>query len=291
MQEKRDRNGIQAAQDKQFEENPNFIAYLNRKKAAEEDRDGDPHGTAFVLTELELDSELQTEMQKLNIILDEVRPGIGHQLSTRIDSASQRFADMQMLDPDRVCGLSDTFEEYGDFPSTESEPKYIDAGELFTILDNDGIILELQHAQATEEDQASDIAMIKVGVLDKDGNMKTYYCLIDSCASKNCISQTLADKAKHSKSFVSFQEFTRPVHMVAANKQSMRAIGILKLRVYLKTKVYNDTNFIVIPDLSQDMILGKPTLRRMGAVIDLEANNVTLRKCFGVTIPLANRPE
>ena len=64
--------------------------------------------------------------------------------------------------------------------------------------------------------------------------------------------------------------------MVAANKQSMRAIGILKLRVYLKTK---------------DMILGKPTLRRMGAVIDLEANNVTLRKCFGVTIPLANRPE
>mmetsp|Transcript_11332 Transcript_11332/g.34167 ORF Transcript_11332/g.34167 Transcript_11332/m.34167 type:complete len:80 (+) Transcript_11332:1834-2073(+) len=79
--------------------------------------------------------------------------------------------------------------------------------------------------------------------------------------------------------------------MVAANKQSMRAIGILKLRVYLKTKVYNDTNFIVIPDLSQDMILGKPTLRRMGAVIDLEANNVTLRNCFGVTIPLANRPE
>ena len=159
LQEKRDRNGIQAAQDKQFEEisnNPNFIAYLNRKKAAEEDRDGDPHGTAFVLTELELDSELQTEMQKLNIILDEVEPGIDHQLSTRIDSASQRFADMQMLDPDRVCGLSDTFEEYGDFPSTESEPKYIDAGELFTILDNDGIILELQHAQATEEDQASD---------------------------------------------------------------------------------------------------------------------------------------
>ena len=100
---------------------------MNRKKAAEEDRDGDPHGTAFVLTELELDSE----MQKLNISLDEVNPGIDH------------------LNPDRLCGLPDTLEEYGD--STESEPKYIDAGELFTILDNDGIILELQHAKATEE--------------------------------------------------------------------------------------------------------------------------------------------